>query len=106
MNNNNNGNMIFPNPNFSAMPKFNSFTDFIQSPQALALGIGLLQGSGYSHKPISFGEALGQGLLNMQNVTQQNMDQQYKQAMLQNNLDEMGLKKKEIEIKSAEQTRD
>lgn len=84
------------------MPQFNSFQDFLKSPQALALGMGLLQSSGYSERPVSFGEALGKGLLNMQSVGKKDLDAQYKQSLIENSQSEIEMRKAEIARKAQE----
>jgi hypothetical protein len=57
---------------------------FLQSPQALALTASLLKSSGYSQQPISLGQAIGQGLTDMQASANQSLDNQYKKANTQN----------------------
>jgi hypothetical protein len=57
---------------------------FLQSPQAMALASSLLKSSGYSQQPISLGQAIGQGLTDMQASANQGLDNQYKKANTQN----------------------
>lgn len=53
--------------------------EFLKSPQALGLGIGLLQASGPSPRPVSFGQALGSGLALGQRFGQQAEEQELRE---------------------------
>lgn len=74
-----NGNVPISTPS----GQFNSFGDFLKSPQALAMAAALLKGGAYSNRPISMGEAFGEGIGAMQQAGMQDMQKQLLQSQLQ-----------------------
>jgi hypothetical protein len=59
------------------------FQTFINSPQGMAMAAALLQGGGYSTKPITLGESLGNGMQAMQQASNNDVKNQYTKAMTQ-----------------------
>jgi hypothetical protein len=55
--------------------------DFLQSPDALNLSASLLQSSGYSPTPITFGQALGKGITDVRAGQTQQLENQYRKAL-------------------------
>jgi hypothetical protein len=84
-----------------AQPQYKSFGDFLGSDEAMALAAGLLAASGPSQIPISFGQALGAGLQNMQAARDKRFDNVFKQAQIKNLTEEM----KDRQVKREAQNR-
>lgn len=82
-----------------AQPQFASLTDFLKSPQGLALAGSLLQASGPQKFPISFGQALGNGLQAMQAASASDYENKYRQALTQ----QTNLQNQQIQQKTANQ---
>lgn len=78
-----------------------SFMNFLKSPQALALGAGLLQAGGHSEQPISFGQALSHGILQMQQATNQDIENQMRKAAVQEFADKAKEKERKLQAQQS-----
>lgn len=85
------GNQPLPEP--SAQPTEASFSDFLKSPQAMALASSLLQSGGWQAQPTTMGQALGQGMDAMRQAGAQDLQQKYMKGMLE----QVGYKNKQAE---------
>jgi hypothetical protein len=65
------------------MALLDNIDNFLQSPSALALASSLLNSTGYSTMPTTFGQAMGNGLMAMQAAKNQDLENQYKKAATQ-----------------------
>lgn len=81
----------------------NDLQSLLGSPQMQGIAMGLLQASGPSPTPISFGQALGQGMQMGNQMQEQAYQRQLNQLMMELKMKDYELKMKDYERKSKQQ---